>query len=176
MRELIESAIETLGYVQGGPSRVLAPHWRRGGFGTWIFHPAATGRFQKKGRLQNRQVPVYIGPWPGVPVRGRCAVERSNACWVPISEGMTPHGSRHSYKTMMDELGTPKKLQDHQLGHVDGSVQAGYSHVTATMVQRLMDGLTEMWEAALESRWRMAPGSPVAVLDGLLKERFGNAV
>lgn len=50
----------------------------------------------------------------------------------------------------------------------DGSVQARYSHATATMVQRLMDGLTELWEAALDARRELAPGSPVAVLDRLL--------
>jgi len=55
------------------------------------------------------------------------------------------------------------------MGHRDGSGQAGYSHVTDLMVQRLMDGLTELWEAALAERRAMSPGSPVAVLDRLLK-------
>ena len=34
----------------------------------------------------------------------------------------------------------------------------------------LLDGLTDLWEAALDDRRAMAPGSPVAVLDRLLRE------
>jgi integrase len=175
VRVALATATASLGYVRGGWTGQLASHWRRGGFGTWLFHPAATGRFQKKGeRLPARLVPIFAGPWPGIPVRGRGAAERANACWLPISDGLTPHGSRHTNKTMMDELGTPKKLQDHQLGHVDGSVQAGYSHVTAVMVQRLMEGFTELWKQALRARRQMASGSPVTVLDRLLQDEDNN--
>jgi hypothetical protein len=94
----------------------------------------------------------------------------ARACWLPIARGLTPHGLRHSYKTLMEELGMPGKLMDHQMGHADGSIQAVYSHVTAGMRQRLMDGLTELWGAALAARRTMAPGSPVAVLDRLLRK------
>jgi hypothetical protein len=55
-------------------------------------------------------------------------------------------------------------------GHEDGSVQGRYSHVTAEMHRRLMNGLTELWEAALAARREMSPRSPVAVLDALLRE------
>lgn len=55
------------------------------------------------------------------------------------------------------------------MGHSDGSVQATYSHVTAAMVQRLLDGLTEVWQAALDVRLTQPP-LPVAVLDRLLAE------
>ena len=90
---------------------------------------------------------------------------------MPIAPGLTPHGLRHTHKTFMEELGTPAKLMDERLGHLDGSIQARYSHVTATMRRRLLDGLTEMWEAALEERCALAPGSPVAALDRLLSMR-----
>ena len=50
----------------------------------------------------------------------------------------------------MIELGTPATLMDAQMGHEDGSVQARYSHITPAMTDRLLDGLTEQWEAALE--------------------------
>jgi hypothetical protein len=59
---------------------------------------------------------------------------------------------------------------DERLGHADGSIQARYSHVTATMRAQLLDGLTETWLAALVARRAMSPGSPVAVLDRLLRE------
>jgi hypothetical protein len=57
------------------------------------------------------------------------------------------------------------------LGHADGSVQARYSHVTPEMRRRLLDGLTQFWSAALERRRAMNGGSPVAVLDVLLKNK-----
>lgn len=113
-------------------------------------------------------MPISADPWPGVPIRGRNAAGRAEACWVPIASGLTPHGLRHSYKTMMIELGTPATLMDDQMGHENGSVQALYSHVTSIMVRRLLDGLTELWEAALEVRRAMHPRSPVTVLDRLL--------
>ncbi|MEU7872801.1 hypothetical protein [Dactylosporangium sp. NPDC049140] len=50
----------------------------------------------------------------------------------------------------MIELGTSATLMDAQMGHADGSVQALYAHVTAGMVRRLLDRLTEI----CRGRWR----------------------
>jgi hypothetical protein len=61
---------------------------------------------------------------------------------------------------------------DDQMGHSDGSVQARYAHATADMIEQLLDGLTAVWENALEARLRLSPGSPVAVLDRLLREKI----
>ncbi|MEU2154461.1 hypothetical protein ABZ532_05465 [Streptomyces sp. NPDC019396] len=72
---------------------------------------------------------------------------------------------------MTDELRTPPKVKDERTGHEDGSVQARYSHITAEMRRELLGGLTGMWEESLDARRRMAPGSPVAVLDALLRGR-----
>lgn len=36
-------------------------------------------------------------------------------------------------------------LADERIGHLDGSVQARYSHVTQEMREELMDGLTRIW-------------------------------
>jgi hypothetical protein len=69
----------------------------------------------------------------------------------------------------VEEMGVPPKLMDDRMGHEDGSVQSRYTHITALMRQRLMDGLTELWNAALDARRAMSPGSPVATLDRLLK-------
>ena len=80
-------------------------------------------------------MPLLADPWPGVPVRGRNAAGRAEACWLPIAPGLTPHGLRHTYKTLMVELGTPAKLMDDRMGHQDGSVQARYAHVTPDMVR-----------------------------------------
>jgi len=50
-------------------------------------------------------------------------------------------------------------------------VQARYSHTTAEMRGRLMDGLTNLWNAALDQPLRLSEASPVAALDALLKAR-----
>jgi hypothetical protein len=71
----------------------------------------------------------------------------------------------------MRELGTPPKLMDERMGHEDGSVQARYDHITPSMRRRLMEGLTRLWEEALDARLAMCPRSPVVVLDALLRER-----
>jgi len=71
----------------------------------------------------------------------------------------------------MEELGTPPKLMDDRMGHEDGSVQARYSHVTTEMRRRLLDGLTERWNAAIVARRAINPGSPVPILDLLLRAR-----
>jgi hypothetical protein len=62
-------------------------------------------------------------------------------------------------------------MMDERMGHEDGPVQARYSHVTAAMRQQPLDGLTRLWVAALDTRRAFSPGSPVAVLDGLLRQR-----
>ncbi|RZU50673.1 integrase-like protein [Krasilnikovia cinnamomea] len=171
-RVRVLTAASDLGYVHGGaPTGELAPHWRRTGFATWLFQPAATGWYPRAAPRDPRPVPVLGEPWPGVPVRGRGAAGRADACWLPIAAGLTPHGLRHTHKTVMEELAVPGKLQDERMGHEDGSVQSRYVHITAAMRRALLDGLTELWVAALDERRAMAPGSPVAVLDRLLAER-----
>lgn len=69
----------------------------------------------------------------------------------------------------MEDLGTEKVLMDERMGHIDGSVSARYAHVTPGMRQRLMLGLTEQWEAALDTRRALCSTSPVRVLDRLLR-------
>jgi hypothetical protein len=161
-----------LGFVRGGPTGAAAPHYRRNGFATWLFQPAAIGRYPAKAPKPRRPVPLLADPWPGVPVRGRNATSRAEACWLPIADGLTPHGLRHTYKTLMVGLGTPSTVMDDQMGHSDGSVQARYAHATVDMVHRLMDGLTVVWENALDARAGLHPGSPVAVLYRLLRDKI----
>lgn len=57
------------------------------------------------------------------------------------------------------------------MGHINGSVSARYAHVTPGMRKRLMIGLTDQSETALDARLAMSPTSPVRVLDGLLGAR-----
>jgi integrase len=170
-RYKVQAAVAQLGYVRAGTVGEVAAHWRRTGFATWLFQPAATGWYPRRTPHDAHPVPLLADPWPGVPVRGRNASGRAEACWLPIASGLTPHGLRHTHKTLMEELGTPPKLMDERLGHEDGSVQARYSHVTVQMRRRLMAGLTQLWEASLDTRAAINPYSPVAVLDRLLSDR-----
>ncbi|MFE6025610.1 LacI family DNA-binding transcriptional regulator [Streptomyces niveus] len=170
-RRRVEMAVSDLGFVRGGAMSEHAAHLRRNGFATWLFTPAASGWYPKKAPQEARPVPLLGEPWPGVPVRGRGATSRANACWLPIAKGLTPHGLRHTHRTMMEDLGTEKVLMDQRMGHIDGSVSARYAHVTAGMRQRLTLGLTQRWEAALDARRAMCLTSPVRVLDRLLRSR-----
>jgi integrase len=140
----VERAAAELGYVRGRSSDGVSAHWRRNGFTTWLFRPAATGWYPAKAPQPAHPVPVVGDPWPGVPVRGRNAAGRADACWLPVAPRLTPHGLRHTHKTLMDGLDTPSKLKDERMGHVDGSVQARYSHITADMRRQLLDGLTDL--------------------------------
>lgn len=57
------------------------------------------------------------------------------------------------------------------MGHIDGSVSARCAHITPGMRKRLMTGLTEQREIALDARLTMCPTSPVRVLNDLLCAR-----
>jgi hypothetical protein len=43
------------------------------------------------------------------------------ACWLPVRDGMTPYGLRHSRKTWMAEDGIPEILAEQRLGHLWGA-------------------------------------------------------
>ena len=162
-------AVAELGYVPGAdrwPRSALAAEQLRG-----PPLPAGGHRQVPEEVVRRRTCPDRRRSVPGVPARGRGAAIRADASWLPIASGLTPHGLRHTYRTLMDELGTPKKLMDMQMGHEDRSIGARYAHVTTTMVGRLVTGLTEAWQDALDARLRLSPGSAVAVLDRLLAAR-----
>jgi integrase len=148
-------------------------HWHRSGFGDWIFEPAVSGWFPAKAPQPRRPVPVAAEPWPGKPVRGRNNQGRAEACWLPVAAGLTPHGLRHSHKSLMDELRTPGVLSHDRLGHKLGGIAGIYSHVTDGMRQELVGRLTERWDQALDARLALNPRSSVTVLDGLLQARAG---
>ncbi|MEV3912695.1 LacI family DNA-binding transcriptional regulator [Streptomyces canus] len=171
-RARVREAIDALGFTRGGGAVDQAAHWRRNGFATWLFTPAASGWYPKKAPQEARPVPVLAEPWPGVPARGRGAQARADACWVAVSKGLTPHGLRHTHKTRMEGFRTPPKLMDERMGHIDGSVQARYSHITRQMREDLIAHLTVEWEAALDARLAMSLTSPVPVLNALLQERL----
>ncbi|WP_158717764.1 LacI family DNA-binding transcriptional regulator, partial [Streptomyces griseus] len=86
-RVRVECAIAELKFVRGGVPTENAAHWRRNGFATWLFAPATSGWYPKKAPQEARPVPLLGEPWPGIPVRGRNARGRADACWLPVARG-----------------------------------------------------------------------------------------
>jgi len=66
------AAVEELGYVRGRPAGRLAAHWIRDVI-AWACHHRPVPR---EGPRPARPVPILASPWPGVPVRGRGALEK----------------------------------------------------------------------------------------------------
>lgn len=64
----------------------------------------------------------------------------------PVIPGMYFHDLRHSHKTWLIEDGVPEVAQAKRLGHRIPGVRGIYSHVSAVVEQRLVDGLQTRWE------------------------------
>jgi integrase len=88
-------------FLGPGKQPGMGVHQRRSGYATWIFKPAATGWYPPRKPHPAHPVPVTAGPWPGIPVRGRNAQGRAEACWLPIMPGASPHACRHGRETCM---------------------------------------------------------------------------
>jgi integrase len=69
-----------------------------------------------------------------------------------IMRGLHFHDLRHSHKTWLIEDGVPEVAQAKRLGHRMPGVRGIYSHVSATVEQRLVDGLQTRWEQSAPPR------------------------
>ena len=83
------------------------------------------------------------------------------ATWLPIKEGLTPHGYRHSQKTWMTEDGIPEILAEQRLGHQVPGMRGLYAHVSQQMRDELLAALQARWEESLRQRAAIDPRSPV---------------
>lgn len=93
----------------------------------------------------------------------------SPSVWLPLIEGLTPHGLRHSHKTWMLEDAVPEVLQAERLGHTVPGIRGVYSHVSDAMRDDLKAKLQQRWEGSLRERLRFSATSPVPVLNDLLE-------
>ena len=151
-------------------------HWKQTSFRHRVLYPAAWGKFFPSSETWR---PVYQslredgsdpGPFDWDNTRSRRNRARAAvACWAPLAPDMTPHAFRHSHKTLMEELGTPKPLMNDRMGHKDHSVSGRYSHPTDGMREQLMEGLFRSWEMALAQRRDMGVSSPVRLVEDLLE-------
>jgi hypothetical protein len=94
--------------------------------------------------------------------------DASLACWLPVKDGLTPHGLRHSHKTWMAEDGIPEILAEQRLGHDVPGMRGLYAHVSQRMREELTAALHIRWEESLRERAAIRPHSPVPLLDNLL--------
>ena len=60
------------------------------------------------------------------------------ACWLPVKDGLTPHGLRHSPKTWMVEDGIPEILAEQRLGHDVPGMRGLYAHASQRMRKELL--------------------------------------
>ena len=90
------------------------------------------------------------------------------ACWLPVKDGLTPHGLRHSHKTWMAEDGIPEILAEQRLGHQVPGMRGLYAHASQRMRDELTADLQARWEESLRERAAIDPHSSVPLLDTLL--------
>jgi len=64
----------------------------------------------------------------------------------PILEGMHFHDTRHTHKTWLIEDDIPEIVQARRLGHRLSGVRGVYSHVTPTMINRVITSLQKRWQ------------------------------
>jgi hypothetical protein len=116
------------------------------------------------------------------------------AMWMPVKQGLTPHGLRHGHETWMAEDKIADVLRDERMGHIGEddederkrSMRDRYTHISNTMVSELLDSLQRRWEQSLVERveleqvWHRetgtAPASPVGIVNEILKPYRDRAV
>jgi hypothetical protein len=89
-------------------------------------------------------------------------------CWLPVRDGLTPHGLRHSHKTWMAEDGIPEILAEQRLGHQVPGMRGLYAHASQRMREDLTAAFQARWEESLRQRAAIDPHSPVPLVDNLL--------
>jgi len=180
-REKVMEAVRVSGWQPVDRADGPAPHWRRSSFEE-RFTAAASGEWPaRKKNHRPRQAVSLRGEWPGELVSGRNNQARAEWCWMPVvplpadgddeAVGPHPHLLRHWAKTWMEGQRIPEVLSEELLGHEIPGVSGVYRHVSPEMRGELAAKQAQAWEAALDARIGMSPRSPVAVVDGLLRER-----
>jgi hypothetical protein len=175
-------------YIFLGPQ---GGHFRRSNYSERLVRPAADGQYPaRKGKdfrmkmpvlvdvtetLPGRPLPPWPAPTPGIPYepprgrgRPRISEDARLASWLPILQGLSPHGLRHGHQTWMDEVGTSYILQSERMGHEAPGMRGVYGHISKRMRTGLVTALQGLWEESLDERAEIAPRSAVGVLDSLL--------
>jgi hypothetical protein len=153
------------------PGKPFAPPSGRGT--QRLISTADTGRCPSCGhavrlRLDGRIIAHNNEPGPCPGSGEQPAGDPPLACWLPVKDGLTPHGLRHGHKTWMIEDGIPEILAEQRLGHQVPGMRGLYAHASQQMREKLTTALQARWEESLRQRAAIDPRSPVPLLDTLL--------
>jgi integrase len=156
-------------YLFLGPKR---GHLRRSNYADDFLTPAAEGLHPQRKGLRR---PVYTtaGAWPGLPIRRgnrrNKAADLADGTWPNLVGKFKPHDYRHSHATWLDAANLSKVIQMDRRGHALQGMDRVYMHVTRQMRERLCEVLEELWQDALEERYKISPHSHAPLLDHLLR-------
>jgi integrase len=170
----------------GGSGRYLflgpgGGHYRRSNYARRVFRPACDGRHEPGGSQPARLVIADASMWPGLPVttwpsaqqdsasyapprgRGIRALPEGKplACWLPVKQGLTPHGLRHSHKTWLAEDWIPEILAEQRLGHQVPGMRGLYAHASDPMRDRLRNALEAAGRTPCAPAQRSTPIHPL---------------
>ena len=153
------------------PGRPFAPPSGRGT--QRLISTGDTGRCPSCGhavrlRLDGRIIAHNNEPGPCPGGGEQPAGDTPLACWLPVKDGLTPHGLRHGHKTWMAEDGIPEILAEQRLGHQVPGMRGLYAHASQQMREKLTAALRARWDESLSQRAAIDPRSPVPLLDNLL--------
>jgi integrase len=143
-------------------------HPRRSNYADDFITPAAEGLHPKRNGARR---PVYIRaePWPGIPIRKGNrkvrAADIADGTWPNLLGKFKPHDDRHTHSTWLDVSGVPKVLQMDRRSHAMQGMDSVYVHPTDEMRQQLCDYLEGLWKKGIGERYKLAPRSPVPLLD-----------
>jgi len=121
-------------------------------------------------RLDGRTVTHNNEPGPCAGGGEQPAGDAPLACWLPVKDGLTPHGLRHGHKTWMAEDGIPEILAEQRLGHQVPGMRGLCAHASQQMREKLTAALQARWEESLRQRTAIDPHSSVLLLDKLLAQ------
>jgi hypothetical protein len=90
------------------------------------------------------------------------------ACWLPVKDGLTPHGLRHGHKTWVMRGRHSRDPGRATARPPDSGMRGLYAHASQQMREKLTAALQARWDESLRQRAAIDPHSPVPLLDTLL--------
>jgi hypothetical protein len=156
-------------------------HCRRSNYARRVFRPACGDRYHPGTGQPARLVIADASAWPGVPwipghapSQARPLTSRPEAgasrrsprtpplvCWLPVKQGLTPRGLRHSHRTWIAQDGVPEILAEQRLGHEVPSMRGLYAHASERMMRDdLKHALQARWEESLRPEPPSTPAHP----------------
>ncbi|MGW5053918.1 tyrosine-type recombinase/integrase [Actinokineospora sp. NPDC004072] len=126
-------------------ARHLREHHERNPDTRFVF-TGAHGGLWRRSNFRHR---VWLPALAGNPEAG----------WAPLHPGMHFHDLRHTHQTWLIEDGVPRILRLSRLGHRRKDIDDVYSHVTDTMIEKMLNALQTRWENDGGWTWTTNPAA-----------------